>query len=69
MRQPSFSICACIAAAVLYSIPARAAEKSPIEVIEDHSFFIEEAYNQEAGLVQHVFTAAYNNDSRAWLVV
>jgi hypothetical protein len=53
-----------MAAAVLYSIPARAAEKSPIEVIEDHSFFIEEAYNQEAGVVQHFFTAAYNNDSR-----
>jgi len=64
VSRPSFSICACIAAAVLYSIPARAAEKSPVEVIEDNSFFIEEAYNQEAGVVQHVFTAAYNNDSR-----
>ena len=26
--------------------------------IEDNSFFIEEAYNQERGVVQHVFTFA-----------
>jgi Putative MetA-pathway of phenol degradation len=44
--------------------PAHAAEKRPIDVIEDNSFLVEEAYNQEAGLVQHVLTAAYNNDSR-----
>ena len=43
---------------------AQAAEKRPIDVIEDNSFLIEEAYNQEPGVVQHVFTAAYNNDSR-----
>jgi hypothetical protein len=36
----------------------------PIDVIEDNSFLIEEAYNQEPGVVQHVFTAQYNNDSR-----
>jgi len=41
-----------------------AAEKRPIDVIEDNSFLVEEAYNQEPGVVQHVFTAAYNNDSR-----
>jgi hypothetical protein len=41
-----------------------AAEKRPIDIIEDNSFLIEEAYNQEPGVVQHIFTAAYNNDSR-----
>jgi hypothetical protein len=41
-----------------------AAEKRPIDVIEDNSFLIEEAYNQEPGVVQHIFNAAYNNDSR-----
>jgi hypothetical protein len=40
------------------------AAERPIDVIEDNSFLIEEAYNQEAGVVQHVVTAAYNNDSR-----
>ena len=41
-----------------------AAEERPIDVIEDNSFLIEEAYNQEVGVVQHIFTAIYNNDSR-----
>ncbi len=41
-----------------------AAGEQPIDVIEDNSFLIEEAYNQEAGVVQHIFAAAYNNDSR-----
>jgi hypothetical protein len=40
------------------------AEDRPIDVIEDNSFLIEEAYNQEAGVVQHIFTATFNNDSR-----
>jgi hypothetical protein len=41
-----------------------AAEKRPIDIIEDNSFLIEEAYNQEPGVVQHIFSAVYNNDSR-----
>ena len=47
-----------------YLSPAGAAEKQPIDAIEDNSFLIEEAYNQEPGVVQHIFSAAYNNDSR-----
>ncbi len=43
---------------------ASAAEERPIDVIADNSFLIEEAYNQEPGVVQHIFSAAYNNDSR-----
>ncbi|MBI1997837.1 MAG: transporter, partial [Deltaproteobacteria bacterium] len=43
---------------------AWAAEARPIDVIEDNSFLIEEAYNQEAGVVQHIFNAVYTNDSR-----
>ena len=42
----------------------RSAEQRPIDVIEDNSFLIEEAYNQDAGVVQHIFNATYNNDSR-----
>jgi hypothetical protein len=41
-----------------------AQKERPIDVIEDNSFLIEEAYNQEPGVVQHIFTAQYNNDSR-----
>jgi outer membrane putative beta-barrel porin/alpha-amylase len=41
------------------AIPAYAAGERPIDVIEDNSFLIEEAYNQEPGVVQHVFNATY----------
>jgi hypothetical protein len=40
------------------------AAERPIDVIEDNSFLVEEAYNQEPGVVQHVVTALFNNDSR-----
>jgi hypothetical protein len=43
---------------------AQGAEKRPIDTVEDNSFLVEEAYNQEPGVVQHVFTATYNNDAR-----
>ena len=41
-----------------------AAEEQPIDVIEDNSFLVEEAYNQEAGVVQHIFNAVYTKDAR-----
>jgi Putative MetA-pathway of phenol degradation len=41
-----------------------AQEERPIDAIEDNGFLIGEAYNQEPGVVQHIFTAHYNNDSR-----
>jgi len=34
--------------------------------IEDNSFLIEEAYNQEAGVVQHISTFARDRATRAW---
>lgn len=48
----------------LIPIQIYSAEERPIDIIEDNSFLIEEAYNQEAGVVQHILTAAFNNDSR-----
>jgi Putative MetA-pathway of phenol degradation len=36
----------------------------PIDGISDNSFLIEEAYNQDAGVIQHIFEAIYTNDSR-----
>ena len=42
---------------------AFAAEEQPIDVIEDNSFLIEEAYNQDPGVVQHIFNAIYVKDS------
>jgi len=40
------------------------AQKEPIEVIEDNSFLIEEAYNQEPGVVQHIFQSVYSSGPR-----
>ena len=37
-----------------------AAEDRPIDGIMDNSFLVEEAYNQERGVVQHILTAFYN---------
>ncbi len=57
-------------ALILFSAAAaRGAEpKTPIDGIEDNSFLIEEAYNQEEGVVQHIFTAVYSRDPqrRGW---
>ena len=32
----------------------------PIDGIMDNSIFVEEAYNQEPGIVQHIFTGGYS---------
>jgi hypothetical protein len=59
-----------LAALILFSAAvARGAEpKTPIDGIEDNSFLIEEAYNQEEGVVQHIFVAQYSRDPhhRGW---
>lgn len=34
--------------------------------IQDNSFLIEEAYNQEAGVVQHIQSAMYNQKTKDW---
>jgi hypothetical protein len=48
----------CLLAAVLACLAGRLAGQSspalPQPVVEDNSFFIEEAYNQETGVVQHI---------------
>src|SRR5882762_9986751 len=36
--------------------------KRPIDGIMDNSFFLEEAYNQEEGVVQHIFSGLYGWD-------
>lgn len=52
--------------------PAPIVRSRPIDGIMDNSFLIEEAYNQEAGVVQHIFTARLSvdrlrgRDDRSW---
>jgi hypothetical protein len=36
----------------------------PIDAIRDNSFLIEEAYNQEPGVVQHIWTAQFGKNDR-----
>ncbi len=43
---------------------ANTTTKAPIDGIRDNSFLIEEAYNQEAGVVQHIFTGMYSKFDR-----
>lgn len=50
---------AIIAAAVLLAAPVQALE--PLH-IQDNSFLIEEAYNQEAGVMQYIFTFTRDRD-------
>ncbi len=47
----------------LIVVGAAAAEDGPIE---DNSFLIEEAYNQEAGVVQHISTLELADDGGDW---
>jgi hypothetical protein len=35
-------------------------QQRPIDGIMDNSFFVEEAYNQEPGIVQHIFVGGYS---------
>jgi hypothetical protein len=59
-----------IYAMLIFVASAQGAEpdETPIDRIEDNSFLIEEAYNQEPGVIQHIFVAVYSKDSqrRGW---
>lgn len=49
---------------LLLSLGAAHAEET--KKIQDNSFLIEEAYNQEAGVVQHISTFQYVKKSKTW---
>ncbi len=55
---------ALIVLAIARFLPAQA-QKEP-KSIQDNSFLVEEAYNQEKGVVQHISTFTYFADSRDW---
>jgi hypothetical protein len=48
--------------AVTSPLAAEEPPRRPVEGIMDNSFLIEEAYNQEAGVVQHIFNGVYGVD-------
>jgi len=49
---------------ILLALPSTvlAEAKRPVEGIMDNSFLVEEAYNQEAGVVQHIFNGVHGVD-------
>lgn len=55
-----------------FTLAAAPAPDAPVRGIMDNSFLVEEAYNQESGVVQHIFTAVHSvdrvsgPDDRAW---
>lgn len=53
------------ALAVLAALWGRAGAEEP-KKIQDNSFLIEEAYNQEPGVVQHIQTYQYLRRAKAW---
>ena len=55
--------CIILAALVLLNSPAFAEEAKKIQ---DNSFLIEEAYNQEDGVVQHIQVFQYLKKSKDW---
>ena len=56
VRQLSFCMLALTAARV---VCGQDSYKRPAAALQDNSFFIEEAYNQEPGVVQHIGNAIY----------
>lgn len=62
-RTPSTTALLALCAAAAAAADWPALESGPLQ---DNSFFIEEAYNQEAGVVQHIATAKLDSKSRDW---
>lgn len=73
------SAAALFASSIGFALPAEAAEpepeKRPAEGVQDNSFLIEEAYNQDPGVVQHILSVTHQvsrmsgPDEREWQFV
>lgn len=61
--SPRCQVAVTLVALVLSATHVGAQESAPIA---DNSFLIEEAYNQEAGVVQHISTFARADGGKAW---
>jgi len=63
MKKPAVFLSSVLAVLVLVS----AAYSEESKKIQDNSFLIEEAYNQEAGVVQHIQAFQYLKRSKSWI--
>lgn len=66
MLRPTLALSICIAAHVAAQArPAGAPQVS--KPIQDNSFLLEEAYNQEAGVVQHISSLVFDRNVHTWV--
>jgi hypothetical protein len=65
-RVRRFTLSICLAIYCIIPLFSQAVNKFDFERIEDNSFLIEEAYNQEPGVIQHISAFQYVND-QTWL--
>src|SRR5262249_28473234 len=57
-------VCSVVFVLSLAHVPRACADDTPS--IQDNSFLVEEAYNQERGVVQHISGFTYFSDSKDW---
>src|SRR5262245_55289672 len=61
----TFALALCLAdTAIAQARPAGASQAS--KPIQDNSFLLEEAYNQEAGVIQHISSVIFDRSVRTW---
>lgn len=65
LLTPVCITCARAGARDSISAVEQAPKTRPAEEVQDNSFLIEEAYNQEAGVVQHILNIVYTRDRRS----
>lgn len=66
MPKPTALFQALFAVCLAACLGAQEAPKGKAEAIQDNSFLIEEAYNQETGVVQHISTWQRFRETRDW---
>ncbi len=64
---PVLSSCRHLLPALLLAGSLTAEEPKKETPIQDNSFLVEEAYNQEAGVVQHISTFTRYQESKDWI--
>jgi len=65
-HMPASRLAAALLAAVVAAAPALALAEEGRRPIQDNSFLIEEAYNQEPGVIQHIGNFQRSLRNRAW---
>jgi hypothetical protein len=69
MRIVGLALVGCFLSVIVFNTYSFAEEtkKEEPKRIEDNSFLIEEAYNQETGIIQHIQTFEYLKRTKTWL--